>query len=144
MRPEWCRTYLEADKIVNIRQWATLLWSGNKAVSGTMERKVIVAQSCPTLWDPIDCSLSGSSVHGILQARILEWVAISFSRESSQPRDPTQISCTTGGFFTIWKYIFIRGSPGSSVGKEFVYNARDSISILGLGSSLGEGTVYLF
>ena len=45
-----------------------------------------VAQSCPTLCDPVDCSLLGSSIHGILQARILEWVAISFSRGSSQPR----------------------------------------------------------
>ena len=44
-----------------------------------------VAQSCPTLCDPMDCSLPGSSVHGILQARILEWVAFPFSRESSQP-----------------------------------------------------------
>ena len=46
-----------------------------------------VAQSCPTLCDPMDYSLPGSSVHGIFQARILEWVAISFSRRSSQPRD---------------------------------------------------------
>ena len=46
-----------------------------------------VAQSCLTLCDPMDCSPPGSSVHGILQARILEWVAISFSRGSSQPRD---------------------------------------------------------
>ena len=46
-----------------------------------------VAQSCPTLYNPMDCSLPGSSVHGIFQARILEWVAISFSRRSSQPRD---------------------------------------------------------
>ena len=46
-----------------------------------------VAQSCPTLCDPMDCSLPGSSVHGIFQARILEWVAISFSRRSSRPRD---------------------------------------------------------
>ena len=45
--------------------------------------KVLVLQSCPTLWDPIDCNLPGSSVHGILQARILEWVAIPFSRGSS-------------------------------------------------------------
>ena len=44
------------------------------------------AQSCPTLCDPMDCSLPGSSVHGIFQARILEWVAISISRGSSQPR----------------------------------------------------------
>ena len=51
--------------------------------------------------DPVDCSLPGSSVHGILQARILEWVAIPFSR-SSLPRDWTWVSCTTGRFFTIW------------------------------------------
>ena len=50
-------------------------------------------QSCPTLLDPMGCSLSGSSVHRIPQARILEWVAIFSSRESSQPRDRTCISC---------------------------------------------------
>ena len=49
--------------------------------------KVLVTQSCSTLCDPVDCGPPGSSVHGILQARILEWVAISFSRGSSQPRD---------------------------------------------------------
>ena len=49
-----------------------------------------VAQSCPTLCYPMGCSLPGSSVHGIFQARVLEWVAISFSRGSSQPRDQTQ------------------------------------------------------
>ena len=52
-----------------------------------------VAQSCPTLCDPMDCSLLGSSVCGILQARILEWAAISFSRRASQPRDQTWVSC---------------------------------------------------
>ena len=52
-----------------------------------------VTQSCPTLCNPMDCSLPGSSVHGIFQARILEWVAISHSRESSQPSDQTHISC---------------------------------------------------
>ena len=51
---------------------------------------------------PMDCSPPGCSVYGILQARILEWVAIPFSRESSQPRDQTQVSCIAGGFFTIW------------------------------------------
>ena len=50
----------------------------------------------------MDCSLPGSSVHGILQARILEWVAMPFSRGSSQPRDRTWVSHTTGGFFTVW------------------------------------------
>ena len=51
-----------------------------------------VTLSCPVLCDPMDCSLPGSSVHGILQARILEWVAISSFRESSQPRDQTHVS----------------------------------------------------
>ena len=50
----------------------------------------------------MDCSPPGSSVHGILQARILEWIAIPFSRGSSQPRDWTQVSCITGRFFTVW------------------------------------------
>ena len=53
----------------------------------------LVAQLHPTLWDPMDCSPRVSSVHGILQARILEWVAISFFRESSWPRDWTHIFC---------------------------------------------------
>ena len=61
-----------------------------------------VAQSCPTLYDPMDCSLSGSSVHGIFQARVLEWIAISFSRVSSWPRNQTRVSRITGRHFTIW------------------------------------------
>ena len=60
-----------------------------------------VAQSFPTLCDPVDCSLPGSSVHGILQARILEWVAMSFSKGSSRPRDRTQVSCIAGRCFTL-------------------------------------------
>ena len=50
----------------------------------------------------MDCSLPGSSIHGIFQSRVLEWVAISFSRRSSQPRDPTHVSRTAGRSFTIW------------------------------------------
>ena len=61
-----------------------------------------VAQSYPTLCNPIDCSLPGSSIHGILQARILEWVAISFSRRSSWPRDWAWVSHIVGRRFTIW------------------------------------------
>ena len=61
-----------------------------------------LSQSCLTLCHPTDCSLPGSSVHGIFQARILEWVAISFSRRSSQPRDWTQVFHTVGRRFTIW------------------------------------------
>ena len=61
-----------------------------------------VAQSCPTLCNPVDCSLPGSSVQGILQARLLEWVAISFSRGSSRPRDQTQVSRIGGRRFNLW------------------------------------------
>ena len=66
-----------------------------------MEVKVFFAQLCPTLCDPMDYSLPGSSVHGILKARILEWVAIPFSRGSSRPKARTQISCLAGRFFTV-------------------------------------------
>ena len=61
-----------------------------------------VAQSCLTLCDPMDCILSGFSIHGIFQARVLEWVAISFSRGSSPPRDLTPVSHTVDRGFTIW------------------------------------------
>ena len=61
-----------------------------------------VAQSCLTLCYPMDCSPPGSSGHGIFQARILEWVVISFSRGSSWPRDQTWVSCIAGWLFTLW------------------------------------------
>ena len=63
--------------------------------------KGLVIQSCLTLCDPMECSTPGFSVHGILQAGILEWVAIPFSRGSSWPRDQTQVSCVAGRFFTV-------------------------------------------
>ena len=74
--------------------WATRIpwkWSENE-----------VAQSCPTLCHPVDCSLPGSSIYGIFLARILEWVAISFSRGSSWPRDWTPVSCIGGRCFNLW------------------------------------------
>ena len=63
---------------------------------------MLIAQSCLAFCDPVDCSPPGPSVHGILQARTLEWVAIAFSRGASRRRDWTRVSCTTGRFFTIW------------------------------------------
>ena len=69
-------------------QWHFFLWK---------KVKVKAAQSCPTLCDRMDCI-----VHGILQARTLEWVAFPFSRGSSQSRDQTQVSRIAGGFFTSW------------------------------------------
>ena len=62
---------------------------------------VLVAQSCPTLSDCMDWGLQGSSIHGILWARILEWIPIPFSRGSSQPRDQTRVSHIAGRPFTI-------------------------------------------
>ena len=67
-----------------------------------IESESEVAQSCLTLCDPMDCSLPGSSVHGIFQAIVLEWTAISFSRGSSQPRDWTQVSYIVDRWFTVW------------------------------------------
>ena len=61
-----------------------------------------VAPSCLTLCDPMGCSLPRSTVHGLFQARVLEWAALSFSRGSSRPRDRTQVSRTAGRRFTVW------------------------------------------
>ena len=84
-----------------------LIFLGSKITAdGDCSHEIIrenreVAQSCPTLCDPMDCSLSGSSVHGIFQARGLEWIAISFSRRSSQPRNRTRVSRIAGRRFTV-------------------------------------------
>ena len=67
----------------------------------SLKVKVLVVQSCSTLCDPMDCSPSKSSVHGILQARILEWVAFPFSRGSFPPRDLIPLSYIVGRFFSI-------------------------------------------
>ena len=77
-----------------------------------MERKSEseVAQLCPTLCDPMDCSLSGSSVHGIFQARVLEWIAISFSRGSSRLRNRTQVSALRAERQTFY-HLNHQGSP---------------------------------
>ena len=61
-----------------------------------------VAQSCPTLCDLMNCRLPDFSIHGIFQAIVLEWIAISFSRGSSQPRDRTWVSCIVDRHFTVW------------------------------------------
>ena len=85
-------------------QWAQLVLPCQEQLQGPVLSlsESEVAQSCPTLCDPMDCSLPGFSVHGIFQARILEWAAISFSRGSSRPRDQTQVSRTVGRHFTVW------------------------------------------
>ena len=74
--------------------------------SATQEAQVLAAQSCLTLCNPMICNLPGSSVYGILQERILKWVAIPFSRGSSWPRDQTWVSCIVGRFFTAWATVY--------------------------------------
>ena len=81
-------------------------WTIKKA-----ESESEVAQSCPTLCDPVHCSPPSSSVHGIFQARVLEWVAISFSRGSSRPRDQTQVSCI------VRKTLYLLSHQGSPIKK---------------------------
>ena len=63
--------------------------------------KVLVRQACSALCDPVDCSPPGSSLSGILQVTMVEWVAIPFSRGSFQPRDQTWITCIASSFFTL-------------------------------------------
>ena len=76
------------------------IWSNQDVLKQVSE--VNITQSYPTLCDPMNYSLPGSSVHGILQARILEWVTVPFSKEPSQPRGQIQVSRIAGTFFTIW------------------------------------------
>ena len=89
---------LSDTKLLNINQ---NLYCHRKGKQRKLGSKDICAELHLTLWDPINYSLPGSSVHGILYTRKLEWVAISFSRESSPPRDWTWAACIAGGFFTI-------------------------------------------
>ena len=91
--------------------------------------KVLVGQSCPTLCNPMNCSASGSSVHGILQARILEWVAIPFSRGSTWPRERTWVIPFIGRFFTSWatsvdsaNWLFFLSEPTCDL-RSFLYEA---------------------
>ena len=98
----------------------------------------LVAQLCPTLCHSMDCSLPVSSIHGILQARILEWVAIAFSRGASWPRDRSQVSYTTGGFFTIWATwgVAVFFNVSNNVYCDTVYN---SLNYSCLGNSTERG-----
>ena len=91
---------------------------------GSQKSESEFVQSCPTLCDRMDCSLPHSSVHGIFQARVLEWVAISFSRGSSRPRDQTQDSHIVGRHFTIWATREV--SQGSRIWEAPGKEAQDS------------------
>ena len=99
-----------------VLEWVAIAFSSSSLVSRKIQLPLnsqdqifpsqfavcLVAQSCLTPCNTMDGSPPGSSVHGILQARKLEWVAIPFSRGSSRPRNQTWVSCIAGRFFTIW------------------------------------------
>ena len=100
---------------------------------GSYGPKVLLTQLFPTVCDPMDCSLPGFSIHGISQARILEWITIPSLGDLPDLGIESELSycvLSTGGF------------PDSSVGKESSYSARDPGSIPGSGRSTGEGTGY--
>ena len=97
-RGAWWATVHRGAKSQIWRSTALGLWKVDK----WSEVKVLVTWSCPTLFNPMYSSPPGFSVHGILQPKILEWLATPFSWGSSQSRDPTRVSCIAGRFFTIW------------------------------------------
>ena len=86
-------------KMQSLRNHCQIMWKW-KYLNFDKRPLCVHAQSCPTLCNPMDCSPPGSPVHEIFQARILEWAAIPFSRESSWLRDWTQVSWIAGRFFT--------------------------------------------
>ena len=109
-------------------------WARQRKVKSGTE----IAQSCRLFCGPMDCSLPGSSIHGIFQARILEWVAISFSRRSSWTRDRTWVSHIVGRRFTFWAIREVLNIEDTSnnfyhgrvVRKAFVLKARDYTHII--------------
>ena len=134
------------DFFLDDKLWIFLFWYNFFYFSITTLSEWVseVAQSCPTLCDPMDCSLPCSSVHGIFQTRVLEWIAISFSRGSSQPRDRTWVSrievCTlhNSKCTTQWLFIYLH-FPGGSDGKESACSEGELGSIPRLGRSPGAG-----
>ena len=93
--PSICHEVMGSDAMIFI--FCMLSFKSAFSLSSFIFMKMKVAQWCPTL-----CNLMDYTIHGILLVRILEWLALSFSRGSSQPRDRAQVSCIAGGFFTSW------------------------------------------
>ena len=105
-------------ELTHIHLVPTLCRALCKVLLGAVSSVVLVAQLCLIFCNFTDCSSPGSFVHGIFQARTLEWIAIPFSRGSSQPRDWTRVSCIAGGLFTNWATgESIMQSEPASIGK---------------------------
>ena len=96
-----------------VEWWSLNYWTSRKVPCDILNNvhSTIIVQSCPTLCSPVGCSPPGSSAHGILQARILEWVIISFCRGSSRPRDGTHISYVSYIGGRVLYQLSYQGSP---------------------------------
>ena len=95
-------SFLSISSCIPHHGWYYLNPLSTKPFQNHSKKESEVAQLCPTLCNPMDGSLPGSSVHGVLKASKLEWVAITFSRGSSRPRGQTQVSHIAGGCFPVW------------------------------------------
>ena len=126
---------LQGEKSSGDRWWRTIPYKCTKYYWKKVKSEA--TQSYPTLCDPVDCSLPGSSIFGILQARILAWVAISSSRGSSRPRDQTLVSCIAGRCFTLWATREAQHKIGNQHFTIFVCRKKISIyKLVGLKFSL--------
>ena len=101
----WALSQLFHSPLSSIARPSLIIWGrkdAGRSTSMTICCCSLVTKSRPTLCNAMDCSPPGSSVHGILQARILEWIAISFSRGSSWPMEPTRVSCICRQILYLW------------------------------------------
>ena len=114
--------------------------------------KVLVIQLCPIFCGPMGCNTPGTSVHGILQARILEWIATSFSRRSFRGKDRTELSCTAGRFLSSvspehshlrLKYRFLFRRSGAAQTKRWAEGMRVPGPLAGGGSTTARGILRL-
>ena len=101
-RTSWLLTFDSIPEFLFLDKWITNISTAQYTLESSFRKRKVKSLCCVQLWDPMDCSLPASSIHEIFQARILEWVAMSFSRVSSQPRDQTQVSHIAGSLFTVW------------------------------------------
>ena len=118
--PQWITLICTSWPLSMWKKWTH--WVKGKAFDVLMCIRAKSLQLYPTLCNPMDCSPPGSSVHGILQARILEWVAIPFSRGSSWPRDGTWVSRMAGRFFTVWATITVWATREAQCHQELLPN----------------------
>ena len=101
-RTPWLLTFDSIPEFLFLDKWITNISTAQYTLESSFRKRKVKSLCCVQLWDPMDCSQPASSIHEIFQARILEWVAMSFSRVSSQPRDQTQVSHIAGSLFTVW------------------------------------------